>query len=404
MYEVEQIMVEKDRPTFVNKAYLLKMLPLLYQQDLENQFSRSEILLLNLLINVLQNIKKVSLEKLATVLPIPILFESRRKKIQRFISLPCWSIEKVWFPIIKSWLARDFKQNQLIYLVIDRTSWACVNLLMISIIYEQRSIPIYWELLPKLGSSNFTEQTKSISQVLPLFTEYKTCLLGDREFCSVKLANWLRQSGLYFCLRLKKSEFIQIENGVWIELKELGLKPGISLFIQGVNVTKSHQMQGFNLACKWKRMLNGLSAKEGWFILTNLSRHSQAINAYKKRFGIEEMFRDFKSGGYNLEETKVSGERLIGLILILAFAYSLGTFQGQSIKKKGVQKYVARVKEYGRNQRRHSSFYIGLYGKNWVDSMADSWSIVEELMRINSSRLEYYLRGLRAIELILKAS
>ncbi|BAZ70840.1 transposase (plasmid) [Fischerella sp. NIES-4106] len=136
MYQVEQIMVEKDRSPFVNKTYLLKMLPLLYQQHLEKQFSRSEILLLNLLINVLQNIKKVSLEKLATVLPIPILFESRRKKIQRFISLPSLSIEKLWFPIIKSWLVRDFEQNQVIYLVIDRTSWACINLLMISIIYE----------------------------------------------------------------------------------------------------------------------------------------------------------------------------------------------------------------------------------------------------------------------------
>ncbi|MGJ5674454.1 MAG: IS4 family transposase [Nostochopsis sp.] len=380
------------------------MLPLLYQQHLEKQFSRSEILLLTLLINVLQNIKKVSLEKLATILPIPILFESRRKKIQRFISLPSLSIEKVWFPIIKTWLIQDFEPNQVIYVVIDRTSWACVNLLMIRIIYEQRSIPIYFELLPKLGSTNFTEQTKSISQVLPLFTQYKTCLLGDREFCSVKLANWVRQNGLYFCLRLKKSEFIQMENGIWLELNELGIKPGISLFIQGVNVTKSHQMQGFNLACKWKRMLNGSSSKEGWFILTNFSSHSQAINAYKKRFGIEEMFRDFKSGGYNLEESKISEKRLISLILIVAFAYSLATFQGQNIKKKGIQKYIARVKEYGRNQRRHSSFYIGLYGKNWVDFMADSWNIVEELMKINRSSLKYYLRGLRAMDLILKAS
>jgi Transposase IS116/IS110/IS902 family/Transposase len=33
--------------------------------------------------------------------------------------------------------------------------------------------------------------------------------------------------------------------------------------------------------------------------------------------------------------------------------------QGQTIKRLGVQKYVGRVKEYGRNERRHSSFYIG---------------------------------------------
>lgn len=31
---------------------------------------------------------------------------------------------------------------------------------------------------------------------------------------------------------------------------------------------------------------------------------------YKKRFDIEEMFRYFKSGGYKLEYTNVSGNRL----------------------------------------------------------------------------------------------
>jgi len=29
------------------------------------------------------------------------------------------------------------------------------------------------------------------------------------------------------------------------------------------------------------------------------------LAAYKKRFDIEQMFRDFKSGGYNLEDTNV---------------------------------------------------------------------------------------------------
>jgi len=48
-----------------------------------------------------------------------------------------------------------------------------------------------------------------------------------------------------------------------------------------------------------------------------------AIAAYKRRFDIEEMFRDFKKGGYNLEDTNVSGERLITLILLIALAKRL---------------------------------------------------------------------------------
>ena len=290
-------MVKKDRSIIVKKTYLLKMLPPLYQTNLENQLSESELLFLNLLINVLQDIKEVSLEKIANALPVPILFDSRRKKIQRFLSLPILNIQKIWFPIIKSWLTQNFPENQIIYLVIDRTKWQRKNLMMISLVYDQRAIPIYWEFLPRLGNSNFEEQSKIFSQVLGLFNKYKTVILGDREFCSVKLANWLSEQEVQFCLRLKKNEFIQNEDGIWHSLDSLGLEPGVSLFLQNIKVTKSHKIQGFNLAAKWKRSFKGWSTEEGWFILTNLADLTSAINAYKKRFDIEEMFRDFKSGG-----------------------------------------------------------------------------------------------------------
>jgi hypothetical protein len=290
------------------------------------------------------------------------LFESRRKKIQRYLSLPLLKIETLWFPIIEKWLSLNFTEKQPLYLVIDRRSWARINLIMISVIYEKRAIPIYFELLPKIGSSNEREQKRLLSQVLPLFKKYQTTVLGDREFCSVKLANWLREQKVQFCLRLKKSELVEVEQGIRCELEQLGLKPGISLFLPGVKVTKTHKALGFNLAGKWQRKLHECTPDEGWFILTTLP-DTAAVNAYKHRFGIEEMFRDFKSGGYHLESTNASGEQLISLILIIALAYSMATFKGEKIKQIGVQKYVGRIKESGRLQRRHSSFYIGLYGQ-----------------------------------------
>lgn len=377
------------------------MLLPLYQAHLENQLKSSELLLLELLIEVLQNIKEVSLEKIATVLPLPILFESRRKKVQRFLSLPSLNIETFWFGIIKNWLKEKFSPKLPIHLVIDRTIWSRKNLIMVSLVYDQRAIPIYFEFLPKLGSSNFSEQTKVISQILPLFKEYKIILLADREFCSVKLANWLREKKLMFCLRLKKNEFIEVKNGQPSALNTLGLKPGVSWFLEGVKVTKTQKIGGFNLAGKWRGRPREIVPLEGWFILTNLKGLAPAIASYKKRFAIEEMFRDFKSGGYNMEDTNVTGSRLISLILIMAIAYSSATFKGQQIKGIGVQKYVGRVKEYGRIQRRHSSFYIGLYGQTWVDFLDSCWGLVVKLMKLNRHKLEDYLRGQRAMNLIL---
>lgn len=145
------------------------MLPRLYQIHFQKYLKLSDYLFLEILINLTQSIKQVNLEKLATSLPLPILFESRRKKIQRFLSL----------------------------------------------------------------------------------------------------------------------------------LQQLGLKPGISFDLRGVKMTKTKQVAGFDLAAKWQKKRYGLSSEEGWFILTNLGSLESATTAYKKRFGIEEMFRDFKKGGYN---------------------------------------------------------------------------------------------------------
>ncbi|WP_293112847.1 hypothetical protein [Moorena sp. SIO4G3] len=38
---------------------------------------------------------------------------------------------------------------------------------MVSIVYDHRAIPVYWQLLPKLGSSNLTEQIQIFEKVLP---------------------------------------------------------------------------------------------------------------------------------------------------------------------------------------------------------------------------------------------
>ena len=83
-----------------------------------------------------------------------------------------------------------------------------------------------------------------------------------------------------------------------------GLQPGISCYYQGIKITKTKGFSGFNLAAKYKRNYRDRSSKEPWYIVTNLDNLSAAIDAYSKRMGIEEMFRDFKLGGYNLEITQ----------------------------------------------------------------------------------------------------
>lgn len=61
-----------------------KMMPTSYQTCLTNALGEKSFLLVALLVNVLQTIQDVRLEKLAEALPLPILFESRRKKYRGY--------------------------------------------------------------------------------------------------------------------------------------------------------------------------------------------------------------------------------------------------------------------------------------------------------------------------------
>jgi hypothetical protein len=59
-----------------------------------------------------------------------------------------------------------------------------------------------------------------------------------------------------------------------------------------------------------------------------------ALNAYKQRMGIEEMFRDCKTGGYDIEGTSLKGNRLINMILLMTLAYSSAILQGTLTEEK----------------------------------------------------------------------
>ena len=75
--------------------------------------------------------------------------------------------------------------------------------------------------------------------------------------------------------------------------------------------------------------------------------------------------------------------------------------QGKKIKNMGIQKYVGRLTECGRSIRRHSSFWIGLYGQCWVFGMEFFQDSVDELMRIRRNKLPFFQRSLRARFFIL---
>ncbi len=376
------------------------MLPEFYLEYLKTYLPSSEFLTLQILVWLLQVHRQVRIERLASSFPYPIKCESRRKKIQRFLSSSNLSLSLLWLPLIKKIIATQFKTGDRLIITIDRTQWKNNNISMASVIWKRRALPIYWLLLSKKGSSNFYEQIATIRPLLRLLKDYKLVVIGDREYRSTALALWLTKKKIDFVLRLNKNTLIKPRYQKYQSLNSLDIKPGSKVIYQEALVTEENQKERFNVVVYWRRKYKNKQLPSPWYLLTNLKNQEQVIKIFASRGGIEAMFRDCKSGGYNLEGSQASPQRLTNLILLIAIAYTASCLVGLKIRNTGHQEYINRLKLEGKNRPRHSYFWTGLYGTTWVLSMDICWDWVEKLMRTAINKLPFYLRGLKAMKQI----
>ena len=395
------------------------MLPEFYQKVLQTHLSPSQYMTLQLLVLMLQSHRQVKLSSLARIFPQPIQYPSRMRSLQRFLQLPQLSLKLLWHPIIKYWLRQEFKQpgnrgsrrkrlksqkHGYVMLAIDRTQWKDRNLFVASVIWDKHALPIHWQLLPQSGSSSLLNQKRFLKPVLKLLKPLPVLVIGDRAFHSAKLAKWLQEMGVGFVLRQKKSTYIQEFTESYQALKTKGFQPGDKTFYQNISCNKTEQLGFFNLAIYWKRKYRGKKQQDAWYILTSLPQLSQTLAIYQARWGIEMMFKDCKSGGYNLEQTKVNQRRFLALFLLMVMAYSLATLQGYQLVRMKLKTYLVRCHpEAHRTTPRYSDFSLGLSGYAWKQAM-DIWSeLASQLMALKPHKWLYFQRGFAALSLVNNA-
>ena len=374
------------------------MLPQFYLDYLKTYLPKSEFLILQILVWLLQVHRQVRIERLASSFPYPIKCESRRKKIQRFLISSNLSLSLLWFPLIKKIILTQFQHGDRLIITIDRTQWKDNNISMVSVIWNKRAWPIYWLLLAKKGSSNFYEQVATIRPILKLLKDYKLVVIGDREYRSTALALWLTKKKIDFILRLNKNTLIKPRYKKYQSLDSLDIKKKKKAIYQEVLVTEENKKNRFNVVVYWRRKYKNKQLPNPWYLLTNLENKEEVIKIFASRGGIEAMFRDCKSGGYNLEGSQANPQRLTNLILLIAIAYTASCLVGLKIRNTGHTEYINRLQLEGKTRPRHSYFWTGLYGTTWILSMDICWEWVDKLMRTAINKLPFYQRGLRAMK------
>jgi hypothetical protein len=87
-------------------------------------------------------------------------------------------------------------------LAMDRTHWTKrqrhVNILMVSVYFQGRVIPLFWVVRARPGNSSYAQWQTVLSPVMTEFQNHAWCaqmpiiVVADREFASPRLAQWLK--------------------------------------------------------------------------------------------------------------------------------------------------------------------------------------------------------------------
>lgn len=89
------------------------------------------------------------------------------------------------------------------------------------------------------------------------------------------------------------------------------------------------------------------------------------------------------------------------MVLLIAIAYTCATTQGQRLKQKILQKYIARPETKGRTHKRHSAFHVALTAYRWAPCWQCSQQQIQDLLRLDRNKIAYHLRGMKALDAVL---
>jgi hypothetical protein len=287
---------------------------------------------------------------------------AKEQRIRRFLSNKRLAPAKL-LPLLIILLRPILAALPAIVLSMDRTHWKKrtrhVNVLMVSLVFEGRAIPLFWVVFDRAGNSSLVAWKTVLTPVITTlqaqpWLSSPIIVVADREFASPKLAEWLKtEYRVESTLRLKRSLYLN-EGGHSIQLAHLLLyfPQGATRFYRHITVTNSNTFQ-VNVTITW-----GKQYDEPLIIVTTFDDAPSSLNTYQRRFGIEPMFKDHKSNGFNLEQTKVTKpKRIESLLIIIALAHVFCTSEGHRKEAQGETK-PKKVK--GEEIRAVGLFLVGL--------------------------------------------
>jgi len=322
---------------------------------LRQQFSpdtRNITTFIAMLISILAS-KSVLLSEWIPWIPGTTKAGSRSRRFARWLDNS--SIDHhVWYAPIFLYALRNWSRMS-IFLALDTSMlydrFCCVQ---ISMIYMNRAIPVAWCVLSHNSSSVKYKQYAHLFELATILLPRKVevFFLADRGFVCKALMRRLQQLRWSWRIRVKGNQKLRT-TGSFITPKTLPLSRGKALLFSR-HLDFGEGLERISLSAGWAK-----GSREPWYILSADAASTDVFMDYARRFGIEEGFRDEKSGGCGLELGRIrDAKKLERLLLVISTAQIIAVSEGISVTLEGERE------EVDQHQMRNLSYFqVGL---RWI--------------------------------------
>ncbi|HKG97289.1 MAG TPA: transposase [Pyrinomonadaceae bacterium] len=282
-----------------------------------NSHAEQHLNTLTLLICGIVGAQHVQFDKLASHAPIRARKnESLITRFRRWVKHTDVTLEALWLPFARSVLAALAKAPLTILLDGTTAGRGCV-ILMASLVYHSRAIPLLWTVVK--GNKGHLPQDvhcaliRRLQELIP--SDAKVTLLGDGEFDGTELQTTLRTAKWDYVCRTATNILIFAAERVFT-VGDLPLSRGEAVSLADVHMTAKHYGP-IGVIGVWES-----KHAEPLYLITSLSDADEALVRYRLRFRIECLFANHKSRGFRIDKSHLADpERLARLVIATSLAY-----------------------------------------------------------------------------------
>ena len=272
--------------------------------------------------------------KIAAAMPVTTKQQSKIQRLRRLLDNAKLSAKDIYQPIVRASLTGLARQK--VHLLLDRVVLTeTQNVLVVSLGFRRRSVPLVWRILPHQGSSTLTDQQQLLRAAAKLLPpKVRITVHADSEFRSQVLFDWLRKRRWNALLGIRGNVLLSTDPA----------KPGqpLSSFLpQRDSVAYLNEVWLTEERCGPRNVLawwdkNDRGELICYGVMTNLKATWQTYRLGSRRMWIETMFRDWQSGGFELGKTGITNhERFTRLIVLVCLVYLWFVSIGRWVVKRG---------------------------------------------------------------------